>query len=343
MLDEVKQAHTKEVAALQQEAQRLLKQPSPINKEHGNIVKLVNKALGSSVVDGMSIAGLPNRITLSAPFSFSPCCSSSDVFEHGLQHGKLDQTTFTFSRMCNVISGFMSLDLIMSHCTGDPGDGWSQRGLEDACTDAEAEVTRLQQQLVIGECARVQAENDAKSAARSTEALRSNLEQKISMTANDGQLQVQLLEEKIQRLINRGDDQAELTRLSADASKLRQENAQLKSELLLSQERVQKLTLKPEVAHAEFQDPAVVHAHGVRSAISHKLNQPENGQLAQEFHRITARLVERAETAEMELAARNVDLNMLKADLEKSAVVDIKGPGANVAASRVRLLIRKRI
>lgn len=211
-----------------------------------------------------------------------------------------------------------------------------QHVLEQACTDAETMVLHLQKQLSDAESARRKAENQEKAALRSIEVLRRELEQKVRFTAQDRQLQINLLQQTVQRLSIRGDQQAEIAKLSREISKLLRSNAKLRSDLMFAQDRVESLT--HELEHASnpvTETPSTSQCHGITPAIFSLLKDPANVQAANDFHRLTARLVERAEAAEVELAVMSHELNERTAANQNSEFLQTKGPDTNIATFRV--------
>lgn len=190
----------------------------------------------------------------------------------------------------------------------------------------------------MAEQAQSKAESSEKATLQSMESLRSDLDHKVRTTAQDGQLRIQLLEETVQRLSTRGDQQAELMKLSIENSKLLRMNAKLKSDLIFAEERAQckarELAVTCERTRAETTCIADLREGSL--AVVNVLKNPENVQAAQDFHRMTARLVERAETAEIELATVSTELSHLKAGMEQSAIAQTKGSHAIAVASRVR-------
>lgn len=220
---------------------------------------------------------------------------------------------------------------------GDPRIRHDQQVLDQTCTDAETVIASLQQQLMIAEQAHSKAEASRKATARAMELQRCDLEQMVRTTAEDGRLRIKLLEETVQRLSARGDQQAELARLSSETSKLLRINAKLKSDLMFGENRVQ--TLTNQLAAAAVSVPASSLApewHGVSPSFVEVLKNHDNVQATQHFHKIVARLVERAESAEIELATVRTELAQLKATTQQSAAAHTNGSNAKHLVSRVR-------
>lgn len=221
---------------------------------------------------------------------------------------------------------------------GDHAQCYTQHVLQQSCTDAETALAILQQQLMIAEQAQSKAESSEKATLHAMKSLRSDLEQKVRTTAQDGQLRIQLLEETVQRLSTRGDHRAELTKLSTENSKLVRMNAKLTSDLKFAEERVQSMAceLAATCERSQAETKCIPESRENSLAIINVLKNPENVEAAKDFHRMTARLVERAEAAELELATVSTELSQLKAGMAQSAISQTKGSNVIAVPSRVR-------
>lgn len=189
--------------------------------------------------------------------------------------------------------------------------------LSQAVDDAELAVAVTQRNLAVAEQSQHAAAQDAQAARHEADKVRSDLEQKVRMATEDGQLRIQLLEETVERLGGRSEANGEVARLSGEVSKLRRSEARLRSDLLFADSRVNKLAQQLDAArHTETADDAACkRAQSILQAHTFSSDSTDKRELC-------ARLVERAEGAELELAHAQGQVQQLQ--------------------QRVRLLTKKR-
>ena len=227
--------------------------------------------------------------------------------------------------------------------------------MKQAVEDAELAVAVMQRKLADSERARCAAEKEAADVRRQSDAMRGDLEQKVRTATVDGHLRVKLLEETVERLGNRSDAAAEGARLAAEVSKLQRSEARMRSDLIFAQDRAEALARELETAsEAVSQLEAGANADGayrVRSEVARDSGSAEGaiailGEAdAREHDRrgqqdMLAKLVERAEKAEVELGKAQGQVGTLQQQLRSSHGAQARGTGAIATASKVRQLCR---
>jgi chromosome segregation ATPase len=226
-----------------------------------------------------------------------------------------------------------------------------QHVMAQAVEDAELAVSVLQRKLAESEQARCDAQKQVIDVRRSADTLRGNLEQQLRTATQDGHLRIRLLEETIEKLSRRGDQAAEVARLSAEASQLRRSEAHMRSDLTFAQSRSEALAREVEAlsiaASAQEACASKTEADRVRGVIAQTgadsatalamlsdLDAHRHEQASQQ--ELLAKLVERAEKAEVELGRAHAEVASLKDKLRTSTGVQSRGITAVTSASQVR-------
>jgi hypothetical protein len=190
-----------------------------------------------------------------------------------------------------------------------------------------SDASDVEKQLIDAQQRCAESEKQARAAERALETMREDLEQKLRTTAENGSLRVKLLEETVQRLSCRSQPQAELARLSMEISRLTQSEAKMRSELMLAEDRAQRLMR--EVGHAEV----LGNSRGCSGIVPEA--PPMACKDAAREKELLATMIDRAEKAEIELSKTKQAMNALKEKMNFTATAQERGASALMVASRV--------
>jgi chromosome segregation ATPase len=225
-----------------------------------------------------------------------------------------------------------------------------QHLMKQAVEDSELAIAVLQRKLADSEAACCEAQQEVKAVKHSADVMRGDLEQKVRTATEDGNLRVRLLEETVSKLGNRSDHAAEVARLSSEVSTLQRSKARMQSDLIFAEDRVESLTRELQettsvlIKHEANQREADVYRiHGaITEAGNNKqsamalLSESDVRDRERKSHQdMLAKLVERAEKAEVELGSAQSQLGQLQQQLRASRGAQACGTGAILSASKV--------
>jgi hypothetical protein len=177
----------------------------------------------------------------------------------------------------------------------------------------------LHVKLMSAENARIEAEREVQCMRRAMDIMRSDLEQKIRITAEDGCLRVKFLEETVQRLSKRGMLEMKVAQLSFELSEALRAAARARSDLMFAHDRIEALTRELESSHPlsiEHRGQQGVGAQRLGPLDSQIVDRPSaphaKGGGGDDLSELLLQLRSRAEVAEVALGEARSELQSLR-------------------------------
>ncbi|KAL3148684.1 hypothetical protein ABBQ38_014099 [Trebouxia sp. C0009 RCD-2024] len=225
------------------------------------------------------------------------------------------------------------------------------RNQSQAIQEAELAVAVMQAKLLEAVAGQREATRQLQEAQQTSDSERAHLEQLVRRSKEEGSVRIQTLEETIRKLGNRSDLHQELARLAGEASFLRRTEARLKSNLGFAEDKTNELQrevtiLRQQVASYEASEHeaqllevvqrSVASESSAGGSIAAKMNEFSR-ELSNEGSQphIVARLVERAEASEVQLAQVQQELRALKQVATARAAAEGAGTSAAMSAAQV--------
>lgn len=222
--------------------------------------------------------------------------------------------------------------------------------MQQAVEDAELAIAVLQRKLADAEATAQQRQQEVIAVRKEADIMRGGLEQKVRTATEDSTLRVRLLEETVEKLGSRTEQSSEIARLSSEVSKLQRSEARLRSDLIFAEDRVTALSKELQASEQALsssdqrrRDDDIRRIHGAVSsmggdqdaAVALLSETDTRERIRQQQHDVVAKLVERAETAEVELGREQSKVGQLQQQLRELRGTKRKGDCAAASASKV--------
>ncbi|DBA92530.1 TPA: hypothetical protein ACH3X1_002761 [Trebouxia sp. C0004] len=238
--------------------------------------------------------------------------------------------------------------------TGQPSDALLAVRDKNQCQaiqEADLAVAVMQAKLLEAVASQREAARQLQAAQEAFDGERAHLEQQVRRSKEEGSVRIQTLEDTIRKLGNRSDLHQELARLGGEASFLRRTEARLKSNLGFAEDRSSELQrevtiLRQQVASYEASEHEAQLLEEVQRSVSRESS--AGGTIVAKMKGIThelssegsqphvvARLVERAEASEVQLAQAQQELKALKQMSTARAAAEGAGTSAAMSAAQV--------
>ncbi|DBB14510.1 TPA: hypothetical protein ACH3X3_004792 [Trebouxia sp. C0006] len=238
--------------------------------------------------------------------------------------------------------------------TGQPSDALlavRDKNQSQAIQEAELAVAVMQAKLLEAVASQREAARQLHAAQEAFDGERAHLEQQVRRSKEEGSVRIHTLEDTIRKLGNRSDLHQELARLGGEASFLRRTEARLKSNLGFAEDRSSELQrevtiLRQQVASYEASEHEAQLLEEVQRSVSRESSaggtiaakmKGISNELSSEGSQphIVARLVERAEASEVQLAQAQQELKALKQMATARAAAEGAGTSAAMSAAQV--------